>query len=163
MEPDENTTFGAMDRTSAERAPELSYQLVLTRQFLDPFVSALLPVIVVSCLLFALLLVTTKDPSKLRATGFKPMDILPASATLLFSVIYAEINLRGRIFSSSLLYLEYFYIVMYAVILLVTANTLSFALGRNAMVHLEDNAMVKLLYWPVILGAFFVISLAFLY
>ena len=163
LEPDENTNFGSQERPNTGRAPELSYQLVLTRRFLDPFVSALLPVIVVSCLLFALLFVGTKDPSKLRATGFKPMDILPASGSLLFPVIYTEINLRNRIFSSSLLYLEYFYLVMYAVILLVTANTLSFALGGNAMVHLEDNALVKLLYWPVVLGAFFVISIVFLY
>jgi len=162
-EPDENTNFGAPERPSAERTPELSYQLVLTRRFLDPFVSALLPVIVVSCLLFALLFAGSKDPSKRLATGFKPMDILLSSATLLFPVIYAEINLRGRISSSSLLYLEYFYLVMYAVILLVAANTLSFALGRNALVRLGDNALVKLLYWPVVLGAFLIISLVFLY
>jgi hypothetical protein len=163
LEPTYSTTFGAQEKNSAGRPPELSFQLTLSRQFLDPFISAMLPVIVVACLLYTLLMVGTKDRDRVRATGFSAINILAATATLLFPVIYAQISLRGRIASSHLLYLEYFYFVMYAVILLVAANALAFALGKNGLINLEDNALAKLTYWPVVLGTFFLISLIFLY
>ena len=163
LDPAYGTTFGSAGRSGGGRPPELSFQLTLSRQFLDPFVSALLPVIVVGCLLYTLLMVGTKDEEKVRATGFQAIAILPAAGTLLFPVIYAQISLRSRIASSKLLYLEYFYFVMYAVILLVAANALAFTLGRNGLINRQDNALAKLLYWPVVLGTFFMISLVFLY
>ena len=163
LDPAYSTNFGSADRGSGGRPPELSFQVTLSRQFLDPFVSAMLPVIVVGCLLYTLLMVGTKDEEKVKATGFQAIAIPPAAATLLFPVIYAEISLRSRIFSSRLLYLDYFYFVMYAVILLVAANALAFALGRNGLINRQDNALAKLVYWPVVLGTCFLISLAFLY
>jgi hypothetical protein len=163
QEWDPATTFGRAAQDSAERPPVLSYQLTLSRQFLNPFISAMLPVIVVGCLMYTLLLVGTKDHEKARTTGFKAIDILAAAATLLFPLIYAQISLRSRIASSSLLYLEYFYFVMYAVILMVAANALAFALGKHGLVDLQDNALAKLAYWPLVLGTFFLTSLVFLY
>ena len=163
LDPRYATTFGAADHSGSEHPPELSFQLVLSRKFLDPFISAMLPVIVVGCLLFSLLLVGTKDLQKVRATGFKAIDILAATATLLFPVIYAQISLRSRLTSSTLLYLEYFYFVMYAAILLVAANALVFTLGHGGLVHRDDNALPKLVYWPLLLSSFFLISLLFLY
>ena len=163
LETTHTTTFGAADKGHPDQPPELSFQLVLTRKFLDPFISAMLPVLVVGCLLFALLMVGTKDQVKVLATGFKATDILPVAATLLFPVIYSQISLRSRLSSNALLYLEYFYFVMYAAILLVAANALAFALGKDGFVHHEDNVLAKLFYWPALLGSFFVISLVFLY
>ena len=160
LEPAYDTSFGV---TNPGRPPELSFQLSLSRRFLDPFISAMLPVLVVSCLLDALLMAGTKDEVKVKATGFQAIAILPVAATLLFPVIYAQINLRSRISSSQLLYLEYFYFVMYAAILLVATNALAFAMGRNGLLNLQDNAVAKLVYWPVVLGTFFLITLIFLY
>lgn len=158
-----STNFGISCYAGQEEFPELSFQFILARKFLDPFISTLLPVIVVACLLYTLLMAGTKIKEKVAATGFKATDILRAAATLLFPVVYAQINLRGRLAASGLLYLEYFYFVMYAVILLVAVNALAFSLGENGILHRGDNALPKLLYWPVVLGTFFAISLAFLY
>jgi hypothetical protein len=157
------TSFGLPGETAADLPPELCFQLILSRKFLDPFISALLPVLVVCCLLFILLLVVTKEEDKVQATGFKAINFLPGTASLLFPVLYAQISLRSRLASSSLLYLEYFYFVAYAAILMVAANVLAFSLGKSGLVHQQDNAVAKLLYWPLVLGAFFVISLLFLY
>jgi hypothetical protein len=43
-------------------------------------------------------------------------------------------------------------------------NALAFALGRSgSLVLRHDNGLAKVCYWPVVLGAFFVLSLIFLY
>lgn len=157
------TNFGVAKFVGRELSPELCFQFVLGRKFLDPFISTMLPVIVVACLLFTLLMAGTKIKEKVAATGFKATDILRAAATLLFPVVFAQINLRGRLAASGLLYLEYFYFVMYAIILLVAVNALAFSLGEEGPLHHRDNALPKLLYWPVVLGSFFAISMGFLY
>lgn len=60
--------------------------------------------------------------------------------------------MRGQVFT-----------VMYSVILLVAVNTLSFTIGGSRFTEHGDNAIPKFLYWPVLLGSFFAISLGFLY
>jgi hypothetical protein len=158
-----NTDFGLSENSGSSVREELTFNLVLQRKFLDPFISTLLPIFVIAVLLFTLLMASTKIKERVTATGFKATDILRASATLLFPVVYAQINLRSRIASDGLLYLEYFYFAMYTVILLVAANALAFALEEEGFLQRQDNALPKLLFWPVVLGAFFGISLAFLY
>ncbi len=163
IEKSYSTNFGIAAFAGQEQAPELCFQFILGRKFLDPFISTMLPVLVVACLLFTLLMAGTKIKEKVAATGFKATDILRAAATLLFPVVYAQINLRSRLAASGLIYLEYFYFVMYAIILLVAVNALAFSLGEDGLLHRRDNALPKLLYWPVVLGTFFGISMAFLY
>jgi hypothetical protein len=38
-----------------------------------------------------------------------------------------------------------------------------FTLSASGIVHLRDNLVPKLLFWPAIVGACFAVSLAFLY
>ena len=159
-EPGDSGNPGAGGAGAGLRPPELAFQLVLSRKFLGPFITAVLPVLVVSCLLFTLLLVSTGRRSR---TQVRAIDIIMASATLLFPVIYAQITLRGRIMSSSLVYLEYFYFLMYALILLVAADAMVYDLARESPLRTRINALTKLLYWPVLLGSLFIISLIFLF
>jgi hypothetical protein len=58
---------------------------------------------------------------------------------------------------------EYFYFVTYFAILGVAANVLLFTLTENGMVRLQDNLVPKLLFWPMLLGAWFLVTVAFLY
>ena len=160
IEPNAGINLGSGHGTRALPPPELALQLVLSRKFLGPFLTAVLPVLVVSCLLFTLLLISTgtKVKSEVRA-----IDIIMASATLLFPVIYAQIALRDRIQSSTLVYLEYFYFLMYALILLVAADAMLFDLASESPLRARINAFTQLLYWPVMLGSLFIISLIFLF
>lgn len=158
-----DTLFGLGKPAADPRSAELTFNVALQRQFLDPFISTLLPLLVVTCLLFALLLLITKDKERLAATGFKATDIVRAMVSLLFPVLLAQINLRQKISAGGFIYLEYFYFVMYTVILLVAVNSLAFALKSWKVLQLRDNAVPKLLYWPVVLGSFFAITLVFLY
>jgi hypothetical protein len=142
---------------------DLSFNLVTQRQFLDPFVSSILPIIVIACLLFGLLIVGSKNNQKVSATGFKATDVLRASAALLFPALLAQVNLRSKIGGNEIIYIEYFYFILYVAILGVSANALTFTLGDRGVSQVRDNLIPKLLFWPAILGACFAVTLIFLY
>ena len=133
------------------------------RQFLDPFISSVLPIIVVASLLFGLLIIGSKQSQKVAATGFKATDIVRAGVALLFPVLLAQVNLRSKIGSSNIIYIEYFYFVLYTAILGVAANALLFTLKGHGISQYRDNLIPKLSFWPYLLGACFAVTLVFLY
>jgi hypothetical protein len=142
---------------------DLSFNLVTEREFLDPFVSSVLPIIVIACLLFGLLIVGSKNNQKVTATGFKATDVLRASVSLLFPALVAQVNLRSKIGGNEIIYIEYFYFILYVAILGVSANALTFTLGARGVSQVRDNLIPKLLFWPAILGACLAVTLVFLY
>lgn len=158
-----NTNFGVSEFVGRGRSQKLCFNVTLQRKFLDPFLSTLLPIFVVAGLLFSLLLACTKIKEKVAATGFKATDILRAAATLLFPAIIAQINLRSKIAASGIIYMEYFYFVLYTVIMLVAANALQFAVADRGWTQFRDNLIPKILYLPVLSAAFFAVTVAFLY
>lgn len=147
-----------------DRLPyDLSFNVVTARRFLDPFVSSVLPIIVIVCLLFGLLIVGSKNNAKVAATGFKATDVLRASVTLLFPALVAQVNLRSRIGATDIIYIEYFYFILYVAILAVSANALTFTLRVSGVSQVRDNLIPKLVFWPAVFGACCAVTLAFLY
>jgi Cache domain len=157
------TSFGVGAPLERAKSQELRFTVIAQRSFLDPFVSSVLPIIVVAALLFGMLVVVSKKSPKIEATGFKGGDVLRASVTLVFPVLVAQVNLRNKIGSSNVIYIEYFYFVLYAAILAVSANSLFFTLKDQGLVHYRDNLIAKLIFWPALLSAFFIVTLVFLY
>jgi hypothetical protein len=142
---------------------DLSFNLVSQRRLLDPFISSVLPIIVILCLLFGLLMVGSKLAQKVAATGFKATDVLRASVSLLFPALVAQVNLRSKIGASDVIYVEYLYFIVYIAILGVSANALTFTLGGRGVAQVRDNLIPKLLFWPVVLGSCLAVTLVFLY
>jgi len=160
---DTGTNFGVPMSLEQERGQEFGFTMVAQRQFLDPFISSVLPIIVVASLLFGLLIIGSKQSHKIAATGFKATDIVRAGVALLFPVLIAQVNLRTKIGSSNIIYIEYFYFVLYIAILGVAANALLFTLKGHGVSQYRDNLIPKLLFWPYLLGACFGVTLVFLY
>ena len=154
------STPTAQDRTLGH---DLAFNIVAERRFLNPFVSSVLPVIVILCLLFGLIIIGSKESKKVAATGFKATDILRASATLLFPALIAQVNMRSKIDANQIIYIEYLYFVLYLAILGVAANAVLFTLKTDGFAQVRDNLIPKLIFWPIILGACFGVSLVFLY
>lgn len=157
------TSFGIGTAVEQATSQELGFTMIAQRNFLDPFVSSVLPLIVVAALLFVTLIMVSKQATKVAATGFKGGDVLRGSVTLLFPALVAQVNLRSKIGSSTIIYIEYFYFVLYAAILVVSANSLLFMLKERGVSNYRDNILAKLIFWPALLGAFFVVTLVFLY
>jgi hypothetical protein len=155
-----NTSFGIPDFTVRRDAPELFFNILLARDFLDPFVSRMLPVIVVSVLVFALLMIVTR--TRLTPEEFGTSNALAALAFLgglMFVLIIGHNSLRSSLRASEIIYLEYFYFIMYAAILVVATRVISFAFGiRVGWVHYRDRFVAERLYWPLVTGATLVIT-----
>lgn len=160
---DTGTNFGVPTNLEQTKAEELGYTIVAQRQFLDPFISSVLPIIVIASLLFGLLLIGSKQSHRVAATGFKATDIVRAGVSLLFPALVAQVNLRTKMGSGSIIYIEYFYFVLYTAILGVAANALLFTLKGHGFSQYRDNLIPKLLFWPYFLGACFAVTLVFLY
>lgn len=154
---DRSTSYGlaAADR---EDVHELTYNLVLNRQILEPVFSSLLPLAVSGFMVFSLLLLV-KESTKTNV-----VQILSAYSGLFFVVILSELDMRRRLSSSSIMYIEYFYFVMYGAILTVALITLTNAYsGYFPRIERREHLAPKLLFWPTILATLLVVTLAVFY
>ncbi len=146
----ENSQFGIDSRVDLEIFPDLYYDIVVKRIFVDAFISNLTPLIVVAIVLFWLLLLP--ESVEIR-------EILGFSVSLFFVVVYAHLSIRRVISSGQIFYLEYFFLVTYFALLAVPVNAFRKALHlRNAVLEYRAGLTMKLLYWPLMLGIFFLIT-----
>lgn len=153
-----NTNFG-VGEFKHSNVPELYYNFDIKRDFKSPFTSYILPVIVVAILLFAVLMITTKDEKK-EQCGFSSSDVLGYCSALFFVLIIAHASLRDTIPMDDIIYLEYFYFIMYLAILAVSLNSIAFASSTNfPFIDKKDNLYVKVLYWPIVMGVMLLVTL----
>ncbi len=129
---------------------QLKFTIFAERHLLNPFLGSLLPLIVVAGMLFAILLLLGK------AKTFTNM-IAPLAA-LFLGTIMAHIGLKKEIATWEIVYIEYFYIVMYIAILAVIASYFMFHRKCN-LIQYRDGLVVKLLFWPLILGSLLVVTM----
>jgi len=154
-----NTNFGIDRYVGQEDFPELYYSVHITRKFLGPFVLHFLPQFVVAMMLFMILLMGSKEGDKAKWLGFASKDVLRACSVLVIVLIFAHTALRRTLFSASLVYLEYFYLVLYLSCIFISFNSILFATGKGRLIQYEDNLLPKLLFWPVVTNAIFAITL----
>lgn len=158
-----NTTFGFQARAAVEAEPELHYTLQLEREFTSPFIVRFLPLFVVGSMLFGILFIGTKRGSRAAWFGFTAKDVVLGCAALFFVVIFDHAALRQNLASPHVMYMEWFYLMMYLMLMGVTINSLLFATGRLRLLELGDNLLPKVLFGPAYLGAIFAISAAVFY
>lgn len=136
--------------------PELNFNLVIKRKFETAFIAYIAPLLFVASLLFlALLTVSKKEnrPSKLslNTTGFIGFTLV-----LFVAVMLAHIQLREGFSGTGIVYIEYFYLLMYCMIVLIAANAYLFYNGessRFSVIFYNDNLFPKVAYWPLIFGS----------
>lgn len=160
-----NTNFGIPGYLGKEASPELYFNIVLERGILNAIVSHIIPLLIVSILLFAVLAAATKDAAKAKEIGFNPSSVLRLTSALFFVVLLAHIQLRNTIKVQEVLYLEYFYFSMYLLIMLVSLHSFLFT---NKQLHIrfldyENSLVPKLLFWPILLGLQFGITVLVFY
>lgn len=147
---DENTKFGLESQVDVESFPDLVYEIGLKRIFVDAFISNLTPLIVVAIVLFSLLLLPD-------SVGIK--EILGFSVSLFFVVVFAHLSIRRNIASGQVFYLEYFFLVTYFALLAVPINAFRRSLQvPYPLLEYRGGLVMKVLYWPVTLGIFFLIT-----
>lgn len=159
-----NSRFGIPDFSRVGVAPELRFNVRLKRDFLNVFISRMLPLIVVSFLVFAVLLTVSSHPDRRRQFGTTTANVLAFSGSLMFVTILGHNALRSALNSSEIIYLEYFYFVAYFAILAVAVNSILINSGRGGRLLFHgDNIVARLGFWPMVTGAGFLITWAQFY
>ncbi len=129
--------------------PTLHFTVSFKRNLITPFLNNFLPLFVVSLMLFGILFLLGKVKSI--------ANVIAPLLALFFGTILAHIGLRRENVVWEVLYIEYLYIIIYLAILAVIAFYVLFH-SKNTLQY-RDGLVAKLLFWPVILGTLFSISL----
>jgi hypothetical protein len=158
------TDYGLDGSASTESFPSLYFNLEVRKEFVDTFVSNLVPLIIVGVVIFLVLMIIEREEDRIMlmrtGTGFN----LSICATLLFVAVFSHIGARQKIAAQEIIYLEYFYVVMYFAILWVAVNSILFVRWTGSMfIQYEKNLLPKVLFWPVTLGALWVLTLRTFY
>lgn len=157
-----DTSFG-LQGTAADARPELYFTIDMRRDFMHAFIVNLVPLFVIACLLFALVLTTTFDKERSDIYGFKPSGVLGTCSGLLFAALLAHTKLRTDFAAQAgIIYVEAFYFILYLFIVLVALNSfLAAARVEVSFLRFGDNVLPKLLFWPLVWLA--VLALTLLY
>lgn len=155
-----NVDFGVPESSRLDVYPELHFHVDMQRVFMNAFISNLIPLISVVLILYTVIMIITADAQRAQEHGFSTVEILGAAAALFFSVLIGHVQLRDQFQVEEVMYLEYFYFVVYLLILVVAVNGLLFHnASSRSLVRYQDNLIMKLLYWPVTLGALCLVTL----
>ena len=160
-----NTDLGIPDYEGEESLPELHFNVELKRKLLDAAIANGIPLLVVLVLLFAILLTRTTDQNESKLFGFNPSGVVRICAALFFVVLLAHIQLRNALQAQEIVFLEYSYFAVYLALLLTALHTfLFFKSGVEFhLVEYREGLIVKLAYWPLLLGLQLVAAVAIFY
>ncbi|PIB37213.1 hypothetical protein BFP72_18265 [Reichenbachiella sp. 5M10] len=156
------TVFGNTMYNGDEEYPVMEFNVQLKRRFLNAFVINIIPIFVVASMIF--LIFYSNSKRKDSNTGVSMMGVVQSCAGFFFVLLVAHIDLRRRLSTPEISYMETFYFTMYIMIGLLAVNVVAFAQTKdNRILQYEDNLIVKLAYWPLLLGSWLIISLATFY
>ena len=145
-----NTDYGIRKNFDQQTLPTLYYDIGVKRVFVDAFISNLTPLIIVSIVLFAVVLLS-KDVEIGR--------LMSICVAVFFVVVFSHLDIRKHISAGEIFYLEYFFFVIYFTIILVPMDAFRLTLGmRSRFFEYQNGLLAKALYWPSILGVFFIIT-----
>lgn len=156
-----DNNFGIEKYVRQKDFPEMDFTVELRRSIVNPLVSALLPIIVVLFLVFSMSLVAMPRLDKATAMG----TLVRISSSILFSTVVAHQRFRASLpEKAEINYMEYFYFLTYAFILIITINCLIVKLTeRFSWLRADNNVLAKSLYWPMVLVSFVILTLKFFY
>ncbi|MBF0542927.1 MAG: hypothetical protein HQM08_00765 [Candidatus Riflebacteria bacterium] len=162
---DYNTNFGFQgDSSQDNNTPELYFNIIIKRAFLDPFISNLLPIFVVIVLMFISLLLATKNQDLNQYLGFNSSMIITIAASVFFVVVFAQIDLRTRLGVVSIIYFDLLYFLTYFLLLIVSIDTIIFSwTNKIHLIQFKDNLIAKISFWPFIFGSLFVMTAVVFY
>ncbi|WP_394698067.1 cache domain-containing protein [uncultured Methanolobus sp.] len=151
-----DTNFG-IDEYNHQGNPDLYFNIEMKRDIVTPFITYMVPLLLIALLIFIALFTEIKVDSD-------PTEILKYSASLMLVLMIAHVSLRDNISASGIIYLEYFYIIMYLVVLVVSLDALLFTSDRKIpLVNYENNVIAKMAYWPAIMILVLLITLKAFY
>lgn len=159
-----DTGFGIYGKDYPRNQPELYFNIVIKRRFLNSFIIYIMPIVIIACLVFATLMMITKDEKQASIFGINTSGVIGVCSGLFFVILVSQVQIREEFAASSTVYVEFFYPLMYISLLGISVNSYLFSntkKDKNSLlkwIDYEDNIIPKLIYWPVLLGSATIIS-----
>ena len=150
-----STNFGYTSKTLFEEVPALWFNVNLRRTLINVFVTYLIPIFVTLTMVFILLVASSK--------GEERQGIIESMAAFFFVLIFSHIDMRREIITPDLIFLEYFYFITYILIVLTTANLITYAKNRTQVFDFNENQIFKASYFPFFFLCILIVSLAKFY
>ena len=131
----------------------LRFTISLRRVFTNPFIIHVMPLTILLFLMFSVLMLTSRREGLAERLGFNGSSIIGAYGTFFFIAVLQHVSLRESMGTSQLVYFEWFYILVYVQLLLLSLNALLFSANTEVkFILFEDNLWPKLLYGPLTAG-----------
>ena len=159
-----NTTFGVGSEFAKETKPELYFNIVVQRKFLGPFITNIIPLIVIAIIVFTVLTSAQKESSGDTFLGFSGFGVVELCAAFFFVVIISQIEIRDSLQVSGIIYLDYFFFLIYLMLLTVSINSILFTRTDTfELIEYKGNLIPKLIFWPLLLGILLIITRVIFY
>ncbi len=152
---DAETDFGIKASFDQEELPILSYRIGIKRNVIDAFISNLTPLIVVTVILFFILFLPfAVDIGK----------ILGICTSLFFVVVYSHLAIRRSIAIGELFYLEYFFFIIYAAIIIIPIESYRVRIElKGKCMNYQFSMLLKAAYWPFMLSLLLLVTALIFY
>lgn len=146
-----NTNFGIDSFGNQDISPELDYSINIERSFLGPFVTTLLPVMVMVCLLYACIV----------SMPYTPYGELRNNITaVVFTILLAHYSIREHLQINEVVYFEVFYFLLYVIASLFMLVAHHYyrakALDYNAKYY---KRVAIVWYWPLLTSSIYIITI----
>lgn len=151
---DLDTTLGIEENEFKTNQPELHYNFVIKRNFGNAFIVHMVPLIVVTMLLFGAVMTVTRRPELVERHDFSTSSVIGTCSVLFFVILLAHVQLREGFAGSPVIYMKSFFFLMYFLLLVVSINTYLFAseaVSSLRFIHYKDNLIPKAAFWPFVL------------
>ncbi len=148
-----NVEFSMDGNTSNAEIPVLQFGVHFQREFITPFISHIVPVMIVAVLLHGVVISSSFSERRRNTSGFSAFGVLETCGAFFFTIALMHIDLRRSLDLDVITYMEMIYLNAYVVLLLVVLDALVFTTSDHvAWIEYRDNIVAKLLFWPVFLG-----------
>jgi len=146
-----NIRYGVIDTISKDNLPALLLRIQIQRNFINAFISNLTPLILVSLLLFTILCI---------AKSILIGRFIATCVAMFLVIVFSHIDTRKAIAIQDVFYLEYFYFLFYALLFFVVLNAIKIRAAKpGSFFSYRDNLISKLLYWPLLSGILYIVTL----
>lgn len=149
-----NTNLGVLGPADNDYKYDLGFNVILKRKFLWPTMANIIPLATITILLFLALISTTQKTDEKKGVLFSGFGLLELCAAFLFVAILTHIDLRSNLVINYIMYMDYFYFHVYFTIIICSLAAVLY----NKEIHKKKMSIVKLLYWPMLLGSLFVFT-----
>jgi len=147
-----DTDFGLHDNHPRTNLPELTFNIVIERDFLSAFMINITLLLVSIALLYSLIIMMTSDKHLRSKFSASVSSAIGSCAGIFFVVLVAHINIREKFPGSGIVYIEYFYLLSYIFILATALAIYSF----NSKIEMitkglfaNDAFLLKVGFWPL--------------